>query len=449
MNNITSNKGKNELEFENVDKLLLKFSVPAIIATSVTIIQGVTDRYFIGKYVGINGMEAISLLFPMIIFISGISALLAIGGGNLFTIKIGGKDNHYARKIYNLTISLSILIGLFYSVIILVFSRNIIHFLGANASTYKDVQNYNISTAPFVIFQILFVVYTTFIRIDNKPKLSMIYGIINTLINVVFNYIFIVHLKLGILGAGFATSLSSILVVIIMILKLRKNKMLVFSFKELKLYLDDTKKIFDIGSGTFISQLLNSVTMILMNRQLLKYGTTLSIASFSVVSMARTIINLIPTGIIQGRGPILSFNYGAKNYSRVHEVTNKSIFYGITISIFCTLVVLSLGGKFTSFFIKDNIELIKITAINMRYYLIGMFGTALYLTTSNFFQGVGRGGITFKLAILRLLVIFMPLLTILPIYFGEIGVWLSFPIAEIISGFISYFIMKKYLKIFL
>ena len=200
-----------------------------------------------------------------------------------------------------------------------------------------------------------------------------------------------------------------------------------------------------IGIGSFLNQLLNGISVYIMNVKLNYYGGDLAIAAVGIVSTSRNFINTSFIGFNQGRQPILSYNYGAKKLDRVKETFILSTKISFTVALIFVFVVVGNSDMVAKFFVNDK-NLIEFTAHAIKLNLFMMVSTALYLSGTNYFQAVGKGKKTTQLLTIRLVILTIPLLYILPVFWGLNGVWLAFPISDTIAAIVAMYFMREEFK---
>lgn len=426
--------------------LLIKFSIPSTIAVLINIIYNITDRYFIGQSVGRYGMSALSIVFPLILLINGSGMMFSVGGGALAGIRLGERKKREARRVLGTTVFWIFAVGALYTGVILTFLRDILTFMGGTEGNLDYAVEYGRWLFPAITAQMLYVVLCAFLRTESRPNYSMGMNLFSAFMNMVLDYIFIVHMGMGMKGAALATAIATTLPAIYLLAYFFRSE----NLRLMKAYIrpgsEIIRRILFIGSSAFFNQMLNGVMVFIMNRQLLNYGGDLALAAIGIITTVRSFINTSFIGFNHGRQPILSFNYGAKNYKRVRETFMLSSKVILTISIvFVTLAMLG-AEHISDFFLKDDPKLVEFTSWALRRHLFLMMATAAYLTCANYFQAVGKGNITTRLLTVRLLVINIPLLFILPKYMGILGILLSFPIADGSAALIASLTMKRELN---
>ncbi|MCI6153406.1 MAG: MATE family efflux transporter [Fusobacterium perfoetens] len=439
---------RQELEFRegNIIKLLIKFSVPATFASLITIIYNVTDRYYIGQAVGRNGIGAIATIFPLIMLLNACGTLFAIGGGALSGIYLGKQEIDNARKILGVSFFCLLVIGLFFTSFGTIFMKQIILFLGATENTIEYAMDYCKYFFPSMTFQILILAFSAFLRTDGRPILSMMTNFISAISNMGLDYLWVVKLSYGMKGAALATTISNVIPGIFLITYFLRGKLLKLEFKHVRGDIKTIREILSVGISGFFNQSLNGVYAYALNTRLIKYGGDLAIAGMGIMTIVRNFLNTSYLGLNQGRQPILSYNWGAKNYRRVLKTFAYSIGISIFLAIFLVFLIKYHAREIAGFFVKNDPELIEYTAKAIPIHLGMMMSTAIYLSCANYFQAVGKGMVTTKLITLRLLILTIPLTYILPLKWGVMGVLRSFPISDTIAAITAAIVVSKEIK---
>ncbi|MEI6857084.1 MATE family efflux transporter [Psychrilyobacter sp.] len=434
-----------ELERKKILPLLIKFSIPSTIAVLINIIYNITDRYFIGQNVGRDGIGALAIIFPVTIIIGGIGMFFAIGGASAAGIKLGEKDKVGAEKVLGTTIFWIIIIGLSLTGLILLNLTSILEMLGASKNNIGYAYTYYAYIIPTLVLQLVFMSLNAFIRTEGNPMLSMKINLFGAVLNTILDYILIVRFGMGIKGAAIGTAIAGVVPAIIQLHHFFRSDIITLKLKNIRPNLEVMMGISKIGIGSFLNQFLNGISVYIMNIKLNYYGGDLAIAAVGIVATSRNFINTSFIGFNQGRQPILSYNYGAKKFDRVKETFILSTKITFTIALILVFIVVGNSDTIARFFVNDE-KLIEFTGHAIRLNLFMMVSTALYLSGTNYFQSVGKGKKTTQLLTIRLVVLTIPLIYILPIFWGLNGVWLAFPISDTIAAVVAMYFMKEEFK---
>ncbi len=426
--------------------MLIRFSIPSTISALTIIIYNVTDRYFIGQAVGRNGIGAIAIIFPIILLLNATAMLFSIGGAALAGIKMGRKDISGARKVLGASMFAVIALGAFYTIFGIIFQVPIIKFMGAGENNLKYAVEYNTYFFPSIIFQLIFNSFCAFVRLEGNPIMSMIINLSSAFANMILDYLLVMVIPLGMKGAAIATSISNIIPAVLLVMYFSRSNLLKLEKKYIKFNGKILKGISSIGVSAFLNQFFNGMYVYVLNIQLVKYGGEIALAAMGIMSILRNFINTSYVGLNQGRQPILSYNWGAKNYKRVKDTFYASVSITAVVSALLVMLIVFKAPVMAGFFVKDDPELVSYTAKGIYVHLGLMISTAVYLSCTNYFQAVGKGYITSRFIFFRLIVLSIPLAFILPLKLGVIGALLSFPVSDTLAGIAAVYVMRKEIK---
>ncbi|MGL5964080.1 MAG: MATE family efflux transporter, partial [Fusobacteriaceae bacterium] len=349
---------------------ILKFSIPSSVGTVVGMLCVLTDRYFIGQVAGRAGMSAVAIVFPYAMIINSINFLFAGIAINV-GIKLGEKRRKSAEKVLGSGFFWLILVGGLLTITLAMFNHQILSAFGATGKNMEYALEYTKFIIPIVIFQMI-LGQSTVIRGIGDPVTAMGVNIFTALLNVVLDYLFIIRWNMGIGGASLATFIANVLSALYVVVYFLKSDTLKLRFRYMKPDLAILKDIVKIGSPRFYNQLLQSLLVIVTNKKAGIYGGDIATAAIGIISIVRNFINTSMMGFNQGTAAIISYNYGAGKIERVKEVVKVQIKIVATISTLLVLTMLLFTDFYSSFFVKDDIELIKFTSNAMRLNLFMM-----------------------------------------------------------------------------
>ncbi|KEZ85239.1 hypothetical protein IO99_16060 [Clostridium sulfidigenes] len=437
-----------ELTEMRLKKLLIKFLFPSILAMLATSVNILCDTIFISQGVGKEGLSALGIAIPIYNVYNAVSLLIGMGGATLYSINMGKKNNEKANQVFNTSIFIAIIIGLSISIFGYIFSKNIAIMFGASQQILGLSDEYLKIILLSGINFILSGVLQAFIRNDGAPKLSMVAGITGNMFNVVFDYIFIFVLDMGMRGAAIATAIAPIVTLIIIATKfIKKSGHLRFNYKSIKIpYITN---IFKVGISSSFIEVSGAIVIILFNYILIDMIGEIGVAAYSIISNIALIGVAILSGISQAIQPIISVNFGAEHYDRVIKTRKAAIYIAIAFGIVFFLV----GNVFTkeviSFFNNSDLKLIEITARGMRIYFVAFIFIGINMVNISFFQAISHAKISNTMSIIKSFALVLINLCILPKVFGINGLWSTIPVAEFITLIIGIFIVKynmNYLK---
>lgn len=434
-----------ELKNEKISKLLLKFSIPAIVGMMVSALYNVVDRMYIGR-LGPMAMTGIGLNLPFMTILMAFSMLIGIGSGALISIKLGQNKKDEAEKILGNAFTLTIIIMSVIVILSLIFKTQLLYLFGASEATFRYADDYITIILYGAVFQGIGFGINNIIRAEGNPKIAMYTMLIGAVINIILDPVFIFVLGMGIKGAAIATIISQFVSMLWVVSHFLSGKSLItFKVKNLKLDFGIIKGIIAIGVSPFSMQIAASIVTVISNNSLKVYGGDIAIGAMTIIN-AVAIFFLMPIfGINQGSQPIIGFNYGAKQFKRVKEALKLAIFAATAIS--------TLGFILTQFFtvsmiriFNDDPILIEATIKGMRIFLIMLPLIGFQIVSANYFQAVGKAPKAMFLSLLRQVIVLIPMLLIMPRFFGLTGVWIAGPIADFTASLITALFLYNEMK---
>ncbi|MGG5461784.1 MATE family efflux transporter [Clostridium sp. B9] len=431
-------KKNTDLGKDSIGKLLFKLATPAIIAQLVNVLYNIVDRMFIGRLPsGDMAMAGVGVAFPIIMIVSAFSALIGMGGAPLAAIKMGEKKQEDAEEIMSNSFSSLVGLGLILTVFFLVFKEPILWAFGASEATIGYALDYLGIYLVGTIFVQIALGMNPFINTQGFAKVGMVTVMVGAVINIVLDPIFIFGFDMGVKGAALATLLgqmvSAIWVLYFLfgkqsILRIRKK----FLMPKVKIMLS----IMALGVSPFIMQATESLVIINMNNSLLKYGGDLAVGAMTIMSSIMQIVLLPLMGLSQGAQPIISYNYGAQAFDRVKKAFRLLL---ICCMVFTGVMWASLmlaPEVFVKIFNSNNPELMNITSWSIRIYFAGILIFGAQIACQQTFLALGQAKISLILALLRKIVLLIPFMYILPMFFENKlkGVLMAEPFADIIAA---------------
>lgn len=432
---------------ENVGKLLLKFSIPAITGMLVNALYNIVDRIFVGNGVGALAISGIVIAFPIMNIIMAFGMLVGNGTSSLISIRLGQKRKEDAEQILGNAFVLTIILAVLLSIFGLVFLDQILVKFGARGEVLEYAREYTRIVLIGVIFQNLAFSMNHSIRASGSPKIAMFSMLIGAILNTILDPIFIYVFHMGVAGAAIATVISqTVSSAWVVSFFLREKGTLRLYVKNMKLKKHVVLSIFSIGVSPFSMQLAASVITIILNSSLLRFGGDIAVAAMGVINSITMLILMPMFGINQGAQPIIGFNYGAKKYDRVKHTLKLAILFATSISTLGFIMVELFPSFLISLFGKNNAQLIDIGSHGIRIFLSMLPIVALQIVSANYFQAVGKPNHSMFLSLSRQVIILMPLLFILPPIFKLNGVWLAGPASDVISSIIAAIFLYREMK---
>ena len=382
------NKGQQILGTEPIGKLLIKYSVPAIIGMMVNALYNVVDRMFIGNIPGVGPMAitGLGVTMPIMTIILAFGMLVGIGATTNISIKLGQGKREEAEHIVGNSITLALIIGIILTVVGTVFSDSILKVFGASESTLIYAKSYMSIILLGTIFSISAMVFNNIIRGDGNPKLSAIIMAAGCATNIVLDAVLIFGFNMGIQGAALATIASQGLTAIWGFSYYLKGKSnLKFTKTSLKLDMNIVKIIFAIGSAPFAMQLATSLVQVISNNALRTYGSDLAIGAMATISSIVMIFLMPSFGLVQGMQPIVGFNYGAKNYDRAIKTFKLSLLSSSIFFIVGALLIQFVPQALVGMFNRDP-QLMDITVNGLRKYSFALPIVGISIVGTNYIQ---------------------------------------------------------------
>ena len=447
---LSSSEKSSFLGTEKIPKLLLKQALPAAIGFMVMSLNMVVDTFFVGQYIGELAIGAISVIFPISFLFSSIGMSIGIGGGSIVSRALGNNDDKKAQLAFNNQISLTIFLAIIAIIIGLFFKIPILDIFGAKGEIMPFANSYFSIVLIGIPFLALSMMANNNLRAEGKAKIAMISLLIPSVVNIVLDYIFIDIMDLGMIGAGWATTISYLgcagYIIYFYLSKKAELKVKLVLFKLNKLIVSE---IFKIGSVNLLRQGTISLLAIVLNNTLFYYGNLqggmggeIAISVYGLATRM-TMFALFPLiGIAQGFMPIAGYNYGAKMYDRVNSVIKTALIYGFIIASFIG-VILIVSSDFIPYIFTKDTKLIK-HAPNAIFWIFSATPVIVFhLIAPSYYQAIGKAIPALLLTLTKQGVFLIPFVLILPIYFGIEGVWYSFPISDIISAGICFYFLRK------
>ena len=444
------NEKSSYLGTEPIPKLLLKQALPAAIGFMVMSMNMVVDTFFVGQYIGELAIGAISVIFPISFLFSSIGMSIGIGGGSIVSRALGSNNNNKAQLAFNNQISLTIFLAILAIIVGVFFKLPILDVFGAKGNIMPLADTYFSIVLIGIPFLALSMMANNNLRAEGKAKIAMIVLLIPSIVNIFLDYIFIDIMDLGMAGAGWATTISYIgsALYIIYFYVLGKGELKVRT-KLLKLDYKIVSETFTIGSVNLVRQGTISLLAIVLNNTLYYYGELkggmggeIAISVYGLATRM-TMFALFPLiGIAQGFMPIAGYNYGAKMYDRVKSVINYALVSGFIIAAIIG-GVLMLSAEYIPYLFTKDLKLIQ-HAPNAIFWIFSATPIIVFLLIApSYYQAIGKAKPALLLTLTKQGIFLIPLVLILPMYYGIDGVWYSFPISDLISAIICFYFLRK------
>ena len=432
----------NVLGTEKISKLFIKFSIPAILSLTIAGVQTMVDGIFLGNFVGTNAMASVNIAAPFMQLMIGMNLIIGIGGASYIGRSLGEGQVKRAQDIFKS--ACLFMIGL--SIVILVlgftFSHQLASFLGANDVLLADSSTYIKILALFAPFIGLSFILGVFVRCIGKPNVYLISSVASLFANIILNYVLIKQLKLGIVGAPIATGLSfttSFLIAAIPFIK----KSAVLNFFTGKFNWKLTGQLLYNGSSEGVSSLAAAISTFVFNMAFMRIAGEVGVSAFTAIGYISLFASLIVCGVSAGIGPVISYNYGAQLHDRVKQMMNISCKMAMIMGTSLVVLIFLFGKYLIMMFVSDNEAVLDLALHGSKIYAFTFFFNGLNILFSGYFTSIGDALSSIIVAVCRGMIFILLGISILPQFIGISGVWMTVPVAEVLTLLVVIFLFKK------
>ncbi|WP_179353452.1 MATE family efflux transporter [Winogradskyella vidalii] len=444
-----ANVSSQELGNRRIGKLLIKQAVPASIGILVMSLNILVDTIFVGNWIGSTAIAAINVVLPVSFFIAALGMAIGIGGSSIISRALGANNNAKALKTFGNQVTLTILVTLVFVALGLWHINTIVPAFGGKGDIFEPAKIYYRIVLYGVPILALCMMGNTVIRAEGKPKFAMYAMMFPSVGNLILDVLFIQLFDWGMAGAAWATTISYGLCFLFVLWYFRsKHSELKINFNHFGLNKSIVKEIGSLGFVTLTRQAIVSVTYLLMNNILFDLGGETSVTAYAIVARMLMFALFPIYGITQGFLPIAGFNYGAKKYERVREAIFTAIKYGVLLATIVFAFLMIFPESITRLFTQEANVLAE-TPSAMRWVFAAIPIITIQLIGSAYFQAAGKAIPALLLTLTRQGFFFIPLIFILPNYFGALGVWMAFPISDVLSTIVTAYFLYRELKLHL
>ncbi len=432
---------KEKLGTEDVRKLLATLALPAVIAQIVNLLYNIVDRIYIGhiQNIGASALTGVGLFTPILMMINAFAMFSGSGGAPKASILLGAKENEKAEKVIGNCFSLTLILAIILTILFYIFAPQLLTFFGASEVTLPYALEYARIYILGTITVLIVMGMNPFITIQGFAKTSMMTTIIGAIINIVLDPIFIFLFDMGVKGAAIATVLSQA-VGALWILKFLTGKKTILKLKKenMKIKKDILFPCLALGSSSFVMVSTESLLSITFTSSLSQYGGDLAVGAMTIITSVSQLCSMPLQGICQGGQTIISYNFGARKKDRVKKAFFLELFVCVTYATIFWIMMMLFPKTFAGIFTSDA-SLSEYTANVLRIYMIGIFATGFQISCQNSFVGLGQAKISLFLAILRKLILLIPLILILPMFMSNqvFAVFIAEPISDILAATIT------------
>ena len=439
-----------ELGTEKIGKLLRQYAVPGIIAQTAASLYNMVDSIYIGHIPGVGSaaISGLAVTFPLMNLSIAMGTLVGVGAMTLISVLLGQRNYQAAQKVLSNVLTLNVFIGIIFTAVTLSFLNPILRFFGASDTTLPFARDYMMIILAGNVFTHLYHGFNGLIRSSGHPKVAMGLTLFTVFSNAILDPIFIFVLGMGIRGAALATILCQ-LVALVYTLRFLSDKRRLLHFTRPLFQLDwrIARQSLAIGVGPFLMNVAACLVALFINQQLGKYGGDMAIGSYGILNRLTMLFVMVNMGFCQGLQPIAGYNYGARQYTRVREIFVLTAKWAVLVTTLCFLMSELIPRQAVSLFTNDP-QLIDLASRGLRIMNCGFALVGFGMVTGNFFQCLGMVRKSIFLSLSRQLLFLLPLIYTLPLWLQETGVWISFPISDILNIIISAILIVRLFRKF-
>ena len=433
---------------QKIGRLLLSLSLPATIGMLVQAMYNFVDTIFVGRGVGSMGIAGISISLPVQIFVMAFAQMFGIGGASVISRALGEKNHEKAKRAAGNVMAFSIAFGLAMTLLGYFFLDRLLIMLGASEAITPYAREY----LGIILFGSVFFSFgmamNHVVRAEGKPKIAMAAMLISAVLNIILDPIFIFSLNMGIWGAALATVLSQAATSIYVLFYFLSGKSLLrVSLRSLIPEWKIMRETVSVGLSAFSRQVAGSLLAVVLNNSLVFYGGDIAVAVYGVINRLLMVFIMPMFGVNQGFLPIVGYNYGARKMRRARESVKLASTVTTLIALFSAIIMFLFARQLISIF-TDETELIEPAIFALRIVILSIPTIGVQVIASGMFQALGKAVPALFLSLLRQIIILIPLILVVPRFLGIDGIWISFPLADLISFAISVVFYLRELKIF-
>lgn len=433
---------------EPIGKLLTQYAIPAIIAMTASSLYNMADSIFIGHGVGPLGIAGLALTFPLMNLAAAFGSLVGVGASTLVSVKLGQKDYDGANNVLGNVFMLNLIMGIAFSVVFLAFLDPVLYFFGASDQTISYARDYMRIILYGNVITHMYLGLNSVLRSSGYPKMAMFATLLSVVVNCLLNPLFIFVLDWGIKGAAWATVFSQLLSLIGQLIHFARPSQLLHFHKGIyKLHKELVEGIISIGMSPFLMNLCSCLIVLLINWGLKEHGGDMAIGAYGIVNRIVFLFAMIIMGFNQGMQPIAGYNYGARQYHRVIDVTKLTTLWGIGVAttgfLICHLFPEFIVGFFTT---DEELTSAAVYGLHIVFAVFPIVG--FQMVSTNFFLSVGLSRTAIFLSLTRQMLFLVPCLIVLPRIWGTFGVWVSIPIADLTATIVTAIVLIRQFRKF-
>lgn len=422
---------------ENTLGTILRFSIPSIIAMVLTSLITVVDGFFIGNYIGADGIAAVNLGLPIIYLFLSIGLMISVGGAAIAGISFGGGNLSECNMVFRQTLATTITFSVLTGLLVLAFFTPMLDILGTEGQVREYFKTYYGILLPELIIMVVNSSFGMFIRGEGSPAFYMKINIVSVVMNLILDYVFAGILRFGIAGIAIASLLSA-LVSLLLILYFFCKKACIYHLGTFTFSPQILKGTLANGSSEFIGEMSIGIAMFAYNFVIMKRIGVDGVTAFTIVGYVSYVFSMIVVGFGQGASPLVSFCFGAKEVMLARKIRRRTngLVFAIGVMIFLLLIVLS--GWYSHLFVKDAAVSAMVRS-GMVIFMVSFFFSGINAITSFYFTSIGRALPSAVISLSRGLLVLLVCIFVLPAYLEMTGVWMAAPVTEGVTFIISIF----------
>ncbi len=432
-------KNRDPLETEPLPKLLLRYSVPTTLTLMVNYLYNIADQIFVGQGVGITGMAAVNVAFPVSILVNAVALLLGDGCAANVSLCLGRREQETADRVFGHAVTWVLLSGVVMALVFGIFSPQIVQLFGSTDTAYSESVAYLWTIAWGIPFQLICPAFAAMIRADGSPQYTMKCMMTGAVINLILDPLFIFVWKMGVVGAGIATVIGEVAAGVLCLLYLRRLQTIRLNRAALRPTWALTRRILKLGFPSLLIQGLTALVQIVLNNLMhiygaaSIYGSDIALSVYGMMMKVYQIAHSMFVGVSSAIQPINGYNFGAKHYPRVQKTYHLATGIALVISVLWCLVYLCFPRQIAMLFVSNDLLYLDCAQHCFRLYMMAFFLYGIHMTTASFFQGIGKPVRSLCIPLVRQGVLLIPLALLLSRQLGLDGALLAVPIADVLT----------------
>ncbi len=427
----------------SIYRQFLKYTIPTVVAMLVNGLYQVVDGIFIGRYVGADGLAGINIAWPIIGSILAVGMMIGVGTGALISIHQGQKDSIGAKQVLATGLLLLIISVPIVSGVLYFFSDDLLRWQGAQGRVFELGQQYLNVLIGACIFSLGSISMPFLLRNDHSPKLATYLMVLGAILNIVFDYVFIVFLGWELTGAAIATGGAQMVVTVLgagYFFSQKATLSLCVSDLKIKLFL--VPKIINTGIASFFMYAYGAIMVAVHNGLFAHYGDQMIIGAYAILGYIVTVYYLIAEGTANGMQPLVSFNHGACHQYNVRKLLKMATVSAVLIGLVFVCLLNLFPKEFVSVFNDSDEQLIKNTILGIRIHLIALALDGFLVVAAAYYQAINKGGKAMFVIVGNIL-IQLPFLYLMPKLMGVIGIWIAYPMSNVVLSIVVIFMLIK------